>query len=223
MKLRLAINAATKFVLGVVFVALLLFVPAGTFYFFNAWLLIALLFIPMFLLGVVLLWRSPELLQKRLEAKEREKTQKSVVGFSGMLFVIGFIIAGLDFRFGWSSVPAFIVVIASVILLISYLLYAEVMRENAYLSRTVKVQEGQTVIDRGMYRIVRHPMYAVTLVLFISFSLVLGSLWSFLCFLCFIPLFVVRIINEEILLTEKLNGYSQYCFKVKYRLIPFIW
>ncbi len=223
MRIRLAISAFTKFLIGLLFVGLLLFLPAGSFRFYNAWLLIALLFIPMLILGIFLLWKLPELLQRRLESKEKENTQKGVVGCSGLLFIVGFVIAGLDFRFEWSRIPGPLVIAASVLLLISYALYAEVMRENVYLSRTVKVEEGQAVVDTGLYGFVRHPMYAVTLVLFLSFSLVLGSLWSFLCFLGFVPLFIVRILNEEKVLGKELNGYREYCKKVKYRLIPFVW
>ncbi len=223
MRARLAIGALIKYLLGLIFVGLLLFVPAGTFRFFQAWLFIALLFVPMLLLGVVLLIWSPRLLQKRLESKEVEKTQKAVVGAFAFLFVAGFIVAGLDHRFGWSHFPAFLLVLGSVLLLISYALYAEVIRENAYLSRTIRVQEGQSVVDTGLYAIVRHPMYSATLLLFLSFAIVLGSLWTFLCFLLFIPLFAIRIQNEEKVLLKDLNGYDLYRKKVKYRLIPFIW
>lgn len=223
MKIRLAISALTKFLIGLLFVGLLLFLPAGSFRFYNAWLLIVLLFVPMFILGIFLLWKFPDLLQRRLESKEKESSQKGVVGCSGILFIVGFVVSALDFRFGCSRFPQPIVIAGAVILLVSYALYAEVMRENVYLSRTVKVEEGQPVVDTGLYGFVRHPMYAVTLVLFLSFSLVLGSLWSFLCFLGFVPLFIIRILNEEKVLQKELNGYTEYCGKVKYRLIPFVW
>lgn len=223
MNLRLACSAVIKLFFGLLLVCLLLFLPAGTFLFFRAWLMIALLFVPMFVLGVVLLVKAPKLLERRLDSKEKEMTQKGVVAFSGSLFVLGFVLAGLDFRFGWSQLPTCISVIGAALLLLSYGLYAEVMRENVYLSRTVKVEEGQTLVDNGLYGIIRHPMYAVTLLLFISFALVLGSFWTFLCFLGFIPLFVIRILNEEKLLRKELQGYREYCKKVKYRLIPFIW
>ncbi len=223
MRVRLAINALVKYLFGLVFVALLLFLPAGSFAFYNAYLFIALLFIPMFLLGTYLLIRSPDLLQKRLESKEKEKSQKGIVAVFGLLFVVGFIVAGLDFRFGWSHFPPIVLILGSVLLLVSYGLYAEVIRENAYLSRTIRTHEGQVVIDSGLYAFVRHPMYFATLLLFLSFAVVLGSIWTFLCFLSFIPLFALRIKNEERVLAKNLQGYDSYLKKVKYRLIPFIW
>jgi protein-S-isoprenylcysteine O-methyltransferase Ste14 len=174
-------------------------------------------------LGAVLFIKAPEQLQKRLGAKEKENTQKGVVALSGLLFLVGFIVAGLDYRFGWSHVPTWLVIVSSAILLISYALYAEVMRENAYLSRTIEVQEGQKVVSTGLYGIVRHPMYAVTIWLFLSIPLVLGSFWSLLCFAYYPILIVVRILNEEKVLTQELDGYADYKKKVKYRLIPFIW
>lgn len=221
--MKLLFGALIKFLIGFLLVGALLFVPAGTLNYTNGWLFICLLFIPMLILGVVLFFVSPSLLEKRLNAKEKESTQKGVVALSALLFFIGFIIAGLDFRFSWSSVPSPIVIAASVILLVSYALYAEVMRENAYLSRTIEVQEGQKVISTGLYSIVRHPMYAVTIWLFLSIPLVLGSWISFLCFLPYVPIIVVRIINEEKVLVKGLEGYTDYKTKVKYRLIPFIW
>ena len=223
MRVRLAINALVKYLFGLVFVALLLFLPAGSFAFYNAYLFIALLFIPMFLLGTYLLIRSPDLLQKRLESKEKEKSQKGIVAVFGLLFVVGFIVAGLDFRFGWSHFPPLGLILGSVLLLVSYGLYAEVIRENAYLSRTIRTHEGQVVIDSGLYAFVRHPMYFATLLLFLSFAVVLGSIWTFLCFLSFIPLFALRIKNEERVLAKDLQGYDSYLKKVKYRLIPFVW
>ena len=221
--MKLAISALVKFTVGLALVGLLLFLPAGTLSYANGWLFIGLLFLPMLLLGIVLLIRSPELLEKRLGAKEKENTQKGVVAASGLLFIAGFAVAGLDFRFGWSEMPLWVVTVASVVLLISYALYAEVMRENAYLSRTVEVREGQKVVDTGLYGIVRHPMYAVTVWLFLSIPVVLGSWWACLCFLPYVALIVIRIINEEKLLSGELDGYEEYKKRVKYRLLPFIW
>ena len=222
-KAKLFLSALTKFLFGLALVGALLFLPAGSFAFTGGWIFIGLLFIPMLVLGAVLLIKSPDLLQKRLDAKEKENTQKSVVALSGLLFLAGFIIAGLDFRFGWSNVPTWLVIVASVILLASYALYAEVMRENAYLSRTIEVQEGQKVVSTGLYGIVRHPMYAVTIWLFLSIPLVLGSFFSLLCFLPYPIIMAVRILNEEKVLTQGLDGYADYKKKVKYRLMPFIW
>ena len=222
-KMKLLLSALTKFLLGLVLVGAILFLPAGSFAFMGGWLFIALLFIPMIFLGVVLFVKAPDLLEKRLGAKEKENTQKGVVALSGLLFLAGFIIAGLDYRFGWSHVSTWLVIVSSVILLISYALYAEVMRENAYLSRTIEVQEGQKVVSSGLYGIVRHPMYAVTVWLFLSIPLVLGSFWSLLCFAHYPILIAVRVLNEEKVLTAGLDGYADYKKKVKYRLIPFIW
>ena len=221
--MKLAISALIKFTVGLALVGLLLFLPAGTLSYANGWLFIGLLFLPMLLLGIVLLIRSPKLLEKRLGVKEKENTQKGVVAASGLLFIAGFAVAGLDFRFGWSKMPLWVVIVASVVLLISYALYAEVMRENAYLSRTVEVREGQKVVDTGLYGIVRHPMYAVTVWLFLSIPVVLGSWWACLCFLPYVALIVIRIINEEKLLLAELEGYEEYKKRVKYRLLPFIW
>lgn len=212
-----------KFISGVLLVGLLLFVPAGDLGYVNAWLFIALLFIPMLIVGAVLFVRSPELLKRRLDAKEKEGAQKGVLAVSGLLFIAGFVVAGLDFRFGWSTLPRWLVIGASCVLFASYGLYAEVMRENTYLSRTVKVEEGQTVVSTGLYGIVRHPMYAVTVWLFLSIPIVLGSAWSFICFVPYVPVIVVRILNEEKLLISSLDGYGAYMKRVKYRLIPFIW
>ena len=221
--MKLLFSALSKFIFGLLFVGLLLFLPAWTFNYPNAWLFIALLFIPMLILSIVLFIKSPDLLKKRLNAKEKQATQKSVVGISALLFLVGFIIAGLDFRFNWSSVPKWLVIIASIVLFISYLLYGEVMRENAYLSRTIEVQENQKVIDKGLYKIVRHPMYSVTIFLFLSIPLILGSWYSLICFIPYIPVIIVRIINEEKLLEKELEGYTKYKNRTKYRLIPFIW
>ncbi len=221
--MKLAVSAIAKFLLGLILVAALIFIPAGSLSYTNGWLFIGLLFVPMLILGIILLIKSPALLEKRLNAKEKAATQKGVVAASGLLFLVGFIIAGLDFRFSWSNVPMWAVIVASIVLLVSYALYAEVMRENAYLSRTIEVQENQRVIDTGLYSIVRHPMYAVTIWLFLSIPIVLGSLWAVLCFLPYIAVIVVRIINEEKLLERELSGYTEYKKKVKFRLLPFIW
>ena len=216
-------NAAIKFAVGVLLVGVLLFLPAGGLDYKNGWLFIVLLFLPMLLLGIVLAVKNPALLQKRLDAKEKQTAQKGVVGASALLFIGGFVLAGLDHRFGWSQVPPWAVAVASVVLLFSYALYAEVMRENTYLSRTIEVQEGQTVVDTGMYGIVRHPMYAVTVWLFLSIPVVLGSWWAVLCFLPYAPVIVIRLLHEEAVLTAELEGYAAYKNKVKYRLLPYIW
>ncbi len=221
--MKLLFQAALKYAVGLVLVGALLFLPAGGFDYFGGWLFMGLLFIPMLILGAVLFVKAPALLEKRLDAKEKESAQRGVVAVSGLMFLCGFIISGLDHRFGWSHVPTWAVITASVILLISYALYAEVMRENAYLSRTVEVQKGQKVVDTGLYGIVRHPMYAVTLWLFISIPIVLGSWWALICFLPYIAIIAIRIKNEEKVLDEGLCGYRDYKNKVKYRLIPFIW
>lgn len=221
--MKLALSALIKFTFGLALVGALLFLPAGSLAFFNAWLFIGLLFVPMLILGIVLLVKSPDLLKKRLDAKEKQNAQKGVVAISALLFLAGFIVAGLDFRFGWSHMPAWAVAVASAILLISYALYCEVMRENAYLSRTIEVQNGQKVVDTGLYGIVRHPMYAVTIWLFLAIPVLLGSLYALLCFLPYIPVIVVRILNEEKLLSAELDGYEEYKKRVKYRLLPLIW
>jgi protein-S-isoprenylcysteine O-methyltransferase Ste14 len=222
-KLKLAIGALIKFLCGVLLVGLLLFLPAGDLSYQNGWLFIGLLFVPMLMLGVVLLIRSPALLQKRLNARETDRTEQGVVKAAALIFIAGFAVAGLDYRFGWSQMPRPAVIVASVILLVSYALYAEVMRENAYLSRTVEIQEGQRVIDTGLYGVVRHPMYAVTLRLFLSIPVVLGSFWALLCFLPYIAVIAVRIVHEEKLLEASLSGYTEYKRRVRYRLIPLIW
>lgn len=221
--MKLMLSALIKYVAGLLLVGALLFLPAGSLLYPNAWLFLGLLFIPMLILGVVLLIKAPSLLQKRLNAKEGERAQRGVVALSGLLFIAGFVVAGLDYRFGWSHIPSWVVAIASVILLVSYALYAEVMRENAYLSRTVEVQDGQHVVDTGLYGIVRHPMYAVTVWLFLSIPVVLGSWWSLLCFLPYVAAIVARILNEERVLESGLAGYTDYKKRVKYRLFPFIW
>ena len=221
--MKLFFSAVTKFVLGLLLVALLLFLPAGTLAYENGWLFIGLLFLPMLILGIFLFVKSPALLEKRLDAREKEKTQRGVVAAAGILFLVGFIVAGLDYRFAWSHLKAPLVIGAAAVLLLSYALYAEVMRENVYLSRKIEVQEGQKIIDTGLYGIVRHPMYAATILLFLSIPLVLGSFWSFLCFLPYLPVMIVRILNEEKVLTEGLDGYADYKKRVRYRLFPLIW
>lgn len=212
-----------NFLLGVVMVGVLLFAPAGTFRYWNGWLFLALLFVPMIILGLYLWIKQPDLLAKRLSSKEKESEQKQVILMSALVFVAGFVIAAVDFRFGWSRVPIWLVVVASVLLVISYGLYAEVMRENAYLSRTVEVQENQKVIDTGLYGIVRHPMYSATILLYLSIPLVLGSIYSFLIFLMFPLVIAKRISNEEAVLEKGLEGYTSYKQRVKYKIIPFIW
>ena len=221
--MKLLLSALTKFFAGLLIVGLLIFLPAGTLNYGGGLLFCAVLFVPIFILGIVLLVRSPKLLEKRLDSKERDASQKGIVMLSALGFLAGFIMAGLDFRFSLSSVPAPVVITAVVVFLLSYVLYAEVMRENEYLSRTVKVEEGQRVVDTALYGIVRHPMYAVTVVMFLMIPLILGSPWSLLIFLHYPILIVCRIINEEKLLTAELEGYSEYKNKVKYRLVPFIW
>ena len=221
--MKLFFNALEKYVMGMLFVALLVFWPAGSLQFWNGWLFMGILFIPMFFLGVVLLWKAPELLKKRLNAKEKMSDQQGVVAVSGLMFLAGFIVAGLDYRFGWSVMPKWVVIVATVIFLISYGLYGEVMRENEYLSRTIEVQAGQKVIDTGLYGIVRHPMYMVTMWLFLSIPLVLGSWYALILFVAYPAVIAVRVRGEEKLLEAELAGYKEYKKKVKYRMIPFIW
>ena len=221
--MKLLIEALTKFTCGLLMVGLLIFLPAGTLGYTYGWLFIGLLFVPMLIAGFVMLVKAPDFLRKRLDAKEKQATQKGVVAFSGLMFIAGFAVAGLDFRFGWSTMPAWVIIAASVLFLVAYALYAEVMRENAYLSRTVKVEEGQTVVDTGLYGIVRHPMYAVTILLFLMVPLVLGSWYALLAFALYPAIILVRLKDEEDLLTKELPGYEEYKQKVKYRLIPYIW
>lgn len=220
---ELLIQAIIKFVSGIFIIALLLFLPAGTIDYFNAWLLMGVLFIPMFIAGVVMMFKNPDLLRKRLNAKEKEGEQKGVIAMSGLMFVGGFVIAGLDYRFGWLTLPKWIIVLATVLFLCGHLLFAEVLRENTYLSRTVEVQENQKVIDTGLYGIVRHPMYLATIILFLSMPLILGSLFSLLVFLIYPVIIAMRIRNEERVLTESLEGYEEYKERVRYKVIPFLW
>ena len=221
--MKLRIEALTKFICGLLLVGLLIFLPAGTVAFTYGWLFVALLFIPMLIAGLVMLAKAPDFLKKRLDAKEKQTAQKGVVAVSGLMFVAGFVVAGLDFRFGWSAMPVWVIIVASVLFLVAYALYAEEMRENAYLSRTIKVEEGQTVVDTGLYGIVRHPMYAVTILLFWMIPLVLGSWYALIAFSVYPAVIVVRLKDEEDLLTRELPGYEEYKKKVKWRLMPFVW
>ena len=219
----LFIQAMTKFILGFIVIALLLFIPAGTLDYWNAWLFIGILFIPMFMVGIILMIKNPDLLRKRLNSKENESEQKSLLLLSGVMFSSGFVMSGLNYRFQWMILPKWMIVIATIIFLLAYLLYAEVLRENIYLSRIIEVQENQKVIDTGLYGIVRHPMYASTILLFLSIPLVLGSFVSFLIFLIYPVIIAKRIKNEEQVLEQGLEGYWEYKKKVKYKVIPFIW
>ena len=221
--MKLLMEALLKFACGLLLVGLLIFLPAGTLSYTYGWLLIGLLFAPMLIAGFVMLAKSPDFLAKRLDVKEKQGAQKGVVALSGLMFIAGFVVAGLDFRFGWSTVPAGVVITASVLFLAAYALYAEVMRENAFLSRTVKVEEGQTVVDTGLYGIVRHPMYAVTILLFLMIPLVLGSWYALIAFAFYPAIIIIRLKDEEELLTRELPGYAEYKKKVKYRIIPFVW
>lgn len=223
MSIKLFFEAIMKFILGIVLVGLLIFLPAGTLSFFNGWIFMGVLFIPMFLAGIVMMLKNPELLKKRLDAKEKQKDQELVVKLSGLMFLAGFIVAGLGYRFNWYTLPFVFTVFGAIAFLLSYVLYAEVLRENTYLSRTIEVQENQKVIDSGLYGIVRHPMYSSTLLLFLSIPLILGSVFSFVIFLAYPFIIAKRIMGEEELLEKELDGYKEYKNKVKYRLIPFIW
>ena len=223
MTAKLFFQAIAKFMAGVVLVGLPIFLSAGTFLFFNGWLLMGILFVPMFLAGIVMMLKNPELLQKRLNAKEKQEEQSVVIKLSGLMFLCGFIVSGLGFRFSWYILPRNVVLVFAVLFLLAYILYAEVLRENTYLSRTIEVQENQKVIDTGLYGIVRHPMYSATLLLFLSMPLVLGSVYSFLIFLAYPFIIAKRIKGEEEFLEKELAGYREYKQKVKYRLIPFIW
>ena len=220
---KIFIEAITKFLLGLITVMLLLFIPANSLAYWNGWLFIGLLFIPMFIAGIILIIRNPELLRKTLNAKEKELEQKQVILFSGLMFIVGFIIAGSNYKYKWIELPNIVIIISSIIFIISYILYAEVLRENTYLSRTIEVCENQKVIDTGLYGIVRHPMYAVTILLFLTIPLILGSVISFIIFLIYPIIISKRIENEEKVLEKELKGYAEYKKKVKYKLIPFIW
>ena len=222
-KNKLFFQAFVKFLLGVVIVGLLLFVPAGSLSYWQGWLLMGILFVPMFCAGLVMMARNPELLRKRLNAKEEEKEQQTVVKLSGLLFIAAFVVAGLNWRFGWCVLPNWVVWVSAVLFLACYLLYAEVLRENTYLSRTIEVQENQKVIDTGLYGVVRHPMYMATTVLFLAMPLVLASPISFAIMLLYIPLIAKRIQNEEKVLEAGLDGYKEYKTRVKYKVIPLIW
>lgn len=220
---ELVFQAISKFILGVAVTGILIFLPAGTFHYWNAWLFIGILFIPMLFAGIVMMFKNPELLKKRLNAKEQQTEQNIVIKLSGLMFVLGFAVAGLNFRFEWIMLPGWVSWMAAVMFLFSYLLYGEVLRENTYLSRTVEIQQGQRVIDTGLYGIVRHPMYSVTIILFLSMPLVLGSGFSFVVFLVYPIIIAKRIRNEEALLEKELEGYAAYKRKVKYKIIPYIW
>ena len=220
---KLLKEACGKFFAGVIAVGLLLFLPAGTWNYAGAWLLCGVLFVPMFGAGLVMLKKAPDLLRKRLDAKEKLGTQKNVIGLSALMFLGGFILAGLDFRFGWTSVPQWLSLLSAGLLLVGYVLFAEVLRENAWLSRKVEVQSGQQVVDTGLYGLVRHPMYSATLLLFLAMPLILGSWLSFAVFLLYPPIIVKRLKNEEELLKRELPGYKEYCTRIKYRLIPYIY
>ena len=220
---ELFISAITKFAAGVVLIGVLIFLPAGTIHFPGGWLLMGILFIPMFLAGLVMMAKNPRLLRSRLNAREQQSEQSIVIKLSGLMFLCGFILAGLDFRFGWSNLPGLVNVLGALLFLTAYALYAEVLRENTWLSRTIEVQEGQTVVSTGLYGIVRHPMYAVTLLLFLSMPLVLGSVPAFVVFLAYPAIITRRIRNEEEVLERELPGYREYKQKVRWRLIPYIW
>ena len=222
-KVKLFIQAIIKFTLGITIIGVLIFAPAQTINYWNGWLLMGLLFIPMFIAGIIMIIKSPNLLEKRLNAKEKEKEQKKVILYSGLMFLSGFIIAGLNYRYNWIMIPNIVVIISSIIFILAYIIYAEVLRENEYLSRTIEVQENQKVIDTGLYGIVRHPMYGATILLFLTMPLILGSIISFVIFLIYPFIISKRIKNEEEVLERELVGYTEYKNKVKYKMIPFIW
>ena len=223
MDAKLFIQAIEKFLGGLLMVGLLLFVPAGTLAYKQAWLLIGILFVPMFIAGLIMMHKTPDLLRKRLDVKEEQSEQKAVIALSGLMFLAAFVVAGLNFRFSWMVLPAWVSCMAAVLFLLAYALYAEVLRENVWLSRTVKVQENQKVIDTGLYGVVRHPMYMSTLFLFLSMPLVLGSIFSFAIILAYIPIIAKRIRNEERVLESGLEGYAEYKKRVRYKVIPFVW
>ena len=221
--MKLFFSALTKLIFGIVLIGLLLFLPAWTFNYFGAWLFLGVLLIPVMIMGVVLFIKAPALLEKRLQNKEKETAQKGIIALSGLMFIGGFVLSALDFRFGWSYVPMWLTITAALIFLVGYGMFAEVTRENAYLSRTVEVQEGQKVVSTGLYGVVRHPMYLATLLMFLPIPLILQSLWGLIPFALYPVIIVVRILNEEKVLTDGLDGYAEYKKQVKYRLIPFIW
>jgi protein-S-isoprenylcysteine O-methyltransferase Ste14 len=221
--MKLFLEAIIKFILGVVLVGLLVFLPAGTFNYLGGWILMGILFIPMFIAGIIMMIKNPKLLASRLNAKEKEKKQDLVVKLSGLMFIAGFVVAGLDYRFKWLELPIYVNIIGSVIFILSYILYAVVLKQNTFLSRTIEVVDEQYVIDTGLYSVVRHPMYTATIFLFLAMPLVLGSLLSFVIFMVYPIIIVLRIKNEELVLSRELVGYKEYLTKVKYRLIPYIW
>lgn len=221
--MKLLISAITKMIFGIALIGAMLFLPAWTWRYFGAWLFIGVLFVPMLFTGLVLFLKAPDLLKKRLDFKEKERTQGGVIALSGLMFPVAFVLSAFDFRYGWSRVPTWLTITAAGLFVVGYALYAEVLRENAYLARTVEVQEGQKVIDMGLYGIVRHPMYFATLLMFLPLPLILQSLWGLIPMALYPILIIVRIINEEKVLIEGLEGYKAYKTKVKYRLIPFIW
>ena len=223
MNIKLFFEAIIKYLLGIVLVGLLIFIPANSLNFFNGWLFMMLLFIPMFIAGIIMMIKNPNLLRSRLDAKEKEKEQKKVVLLSGIMFLIGFVLSGLNYRFSWFHLPNAVIVVATIIFILSYIMYAEVLRENAYLSRTIGVQKNQKVIDSGLYGIVRHPMYMATILMFLSIPLILDSILSFVVFLGYPLIIAKRIKNEEEVLVKELDGYSEYQRKVPYKMIPFIW
>ena len=220
---KLFAQALLKFVLGIVLVGVLIFLPAGTLNYYNGWVLMGVLFVPMFIAGIVLIFKNPQLLEKRLNAKEKEEDQSLVVKLSGLMFLVGFIVAGFGIRYDWYMVPKAVVIVASIVFIGGYVMYAEVLRENAYLSRVIEVQENQKVVDTGLYGIVRHPMYAATLILFLAMPLILGSIYAFVIFLAYPFIIAKRIKGEEELLERELEGYKEYKKKVKYRLVPYVW
>ena len=221
--MKLLLSAITKMIFGIALIGAMLFLPAWTFNYFGAWLFIGVLFLPMLAVGLVLFFKAPDLLQKRIDYKEKEKTQKGIIALSGLMFPVAFVLSALDFRFAWSHVPMWLSIVAAAIFLVGYILYAEVLRENAYLSRKVEIQDGQKLIDTGLYGIVRHPMYFATLLMFLPLPLILQSLWGLIPMAFYPVLIIVRIINEEKVLAEGLDGYREYKTKVKKRLLPFIW
>lgn len=222
MKKELFFQAIIKYLLGLILVGLLLFIPGGINY-WNGWLFMGLLFIPMFIAGIYMLFKNPDLLKRRLNAKESEKDQKEVIAFSALMFISGFVVSGLNYKYQWHILPNVVIIIASILFIISYILYAEVLRENTFLLRTIAVDKNQKVVDTGLYKIVRHPMYSITLCLFLMIPLILGSIYSLIIFLIYPLIIIKRIKNEEMVLSRDLKGYSEYMKKVKYRLIPYIW